>query len=201
MSDEMRSIGFLCPKCRQSVIVERSAFSLTAAPTKIACPCGGSEVRIDYEGDRFRVEAPCVACGGKHIAYCPEKNFLHQKALGFSCGKTGLDCCYVGQDEAVYQAIKRLEEAVDELDEKQEESSFLNDVVMAEVLGELKDIAARGGISCACGSQDWTLKVHYSSVEVVCAHCGASLRLPAATLDDLNDLCCRDKLLIRPSGR
>ncbi|MCD7844063.1 MAG: hypothetical protein LUG17_05520, partial [Clostridiales bacterium] len=113
----------------------------------------------------------------------------------------GLDCCYVGQDEAVYQAIKRLEEAVHELDEKQEESSFLNDVVMAEVLGELKDIAARGGISCACGSQDWTLKVHYSSVEVVCARCGASLRLPAATLDDLNDLCCRDKLLIRPSGR
>lgn len=193
-----RTIGFICPKCRQSVIVARSVFSLSAAPTEIACPCGGSKVKISYQGDRFELEAPCVACGGKHITHCPSRAFLRQRALGFSCGKTGLDCCFVGEKEPVYEGVKRLEQAVDKMDESKEEpGTFLNDIVMAEMLGELKDIAGRGGISCTCGSSQWKLKVHYSSIEVECARCGGILRLNAGTMDDLNDLCCKDKLLIR----
>ena len=77
-----------------------------------------------------------------------------------------------------------------------EEQTFLNETIMTEILGELKDIAARGGISCLCGSKDYKVKVLYSSVELACAHCGAKLRLPAATGEDLEDLCCRYTLSI-----
>lgn len=193
-----RTIGFICPKCRQSVIAERSAFSLTAAPTRIACPCGGSYLQVEYQGDRFVVEAPCVACGGRHLTHCPDRPFLHQKALGFSCGKTGMNCCFIGEKEPVFQAMRRLEQSVDRLDEnKEEEGTFLNDLVMTEMLSELKEIAGRDGISCTCGSKRWSLKVHYSSLELECAGCGGILRLNAATMEDLNDLCCKDKLLIR----
>ena len=61
---------------------------------------------------------------------------------------------------------------------------------MTEVLGELKDIAARNGISCTCGSREYKVKIQYSAVELICADCGAKLRLPAATDEDLEDLCC-----------
>lgn len=198
MAEEMRTIGFVCPKCRQSVIVERSVFSLTAAPTRISCPCGGSYVQVEYQGDRFAVEAPCVACGGRHLTHCPSRAFLKQKAISFSCGKTGMDCCYIGEEGTVYQAVRRLEEAVDRLDEKkEEEGSFLNDIVMKEMLGELKDIASRGGVSCTCGSKRWSLKIHYSSIELDCPDCGGILRINAGTMDDLNDLCCKDRLVIQ----
>lgn len=195
---EVRTIGFICPKCRQSVIVERSIFSLTAAPTRIACPCEQSYLQVEYQGDRFVIESPCAACGGRHKTICPSNAFLKQKGLGFSCKKTGLSCCFVGEEASVYDAMRRLEPAVDQLDAQKdkEESTFLNDLVMAEVLGELKEIAARDGISCTCGSHNWTLDVRYSSVEIGCAHCGGVLRLPAATMDDLNDLCCRSSLVI-----
>lgn len=197
-AEETRTIGFICPKCRQSVIVERSVFSLTAAPTRISCPCGGSYVQVEYQGDRFAVEAPCAACGGRHRAHCPSRALLRQKALSFSCGKTGLDCCYIGEEQTVYQALRRLEDAVDKMDEKkEEEGSFLNDLVMREMLGELKDIASRGGVSCTCGSKRWSLKIHYSSIEVDCPDCGGVLRINAGTMDDLNDLCCKDRLLIQ----
>lgn len=197
MAEEMRTIGFICPKCRQSVIVERSVFSLTAAPTRISCPCGGAYVQVEYQGDRFVVEAPCVACGGRHLTHCPSRAFLKQKAISFSCGKTGMDCCYIGDEGTVYQAVRRLEEAVDKLDEKkEEEGSFLNDIVMKERLGELKDIASRGGVFCVCGSKRWSLKIHYSSIELDCPDCGGILRLNAGTMDDLNDLCCKDRLVI-----
>lgn len=198
MAEKMRTIGFICPKCRQSVIVERSVFSLTAAPTRIACPCGGSEMQIEYQGDRFVVQAPCVACGANHKVTCPSRAFLEEPALAFSCGKTGLDCCYVGEDPKVYAAIARLEESVDKLEEQKDASgAFLDEVVMAEMLGELKDIAARGGVSCTCGSHRWSMKVHYSDIELRCADCGGVLRLHAASLDDLNDLCCKSALVIR----
>lgn len=196
-AEEMRTIGFICPKCRQSVIVERSVFSLTAAPTRISCPCGGSYVQVEYQGDRFLVEAPCVACGGRHRVHVPSRAMLRQKAISFSCGKTGLDCCFIGEENTVYQAVRRLEEAADRLNDKtEEEGTFLNDLVMKEMLDELKDIASRGGVSCTCGSKRWGLKIHYSSLELDCPDCGGILRINAGTMDDLNDLCCKSVLTI-----
>lgn len=197
MPEEIRAIGFICPKCRQSVIVERSVFSLTAAPARIKCPCGGSELQIEYQGDRFAISSPCVSCGKTHRVNCPERSFLKEKALVFSCARTGLDCCYVGEESRVYAALKRLEQDVDKLEEKKDESgAFLDEIVMTEMLGELKDIASRGGVSCTCGSSRWNLKVHYSSIELICADCGGMLRLNAGNMEDLNDLCCRSRLTI-----
>ena len=90
--------------------------------------------------------------------------------------------------------MEKLERAVDKLrlDEQSESrGAFLDEVVMGEVLAELRDIAAGQGIRCGCGSTDYGIKVGYSSVDVVCAQCGAALRLPAATSDDLDALCAR----------
>ena len=72
---------------------------------------------------------------------------------------------------------------------------------MYEVLSELKEIAARGGISCACGSKDWTFQVNYSSVDLICAQCGAQVRIPAATADDIDDICCKNTILIRGKSK
>ena len=60
----------------------------------------------------------------------------------------------------------------------------------------LKDIAARGGIACACGSHEYTMQVRRGAVDLTCAKCGGRLRLPAATDSDLDDLCCRMTLTI-----
>ena len=68
---------------------------------------------------------------------------------------------------------------------------------MEEVLSELKDIAQRGGISCTCGSKKWGFDVHFSSVDLFCQECGGKYRIPAATADDIDDLCCKTSILIR----
>ena len=80
--------------------------------------------------------------------------------------------------------------------EHEDRGVFLNEVVMEEVLSEIRDIAARGGISCACGSKKWAFQVNYSSVDLVCGDCGAQMRIPAATADDIDDICCKTTLLI-----
>ena len=71
--------------------------------------------------------------------------------------------------------------------QRRAQGTFLNDLVMEEILGELRDIGRRGGISCTCGCREWKLKINYSSVELFCAQCGGALKLPAATMSDIED--------------
>ncbi|MBQ2324026.1 MAG: hypothetical protein II379_05510, partial [Oscillospiraceae bacterium] len=63
---------------------------------------------------------------------------------------------------------------------------------------ELKEIAARDhGITCRCGSERYRMEVRHTYVDLVCSDCGARLRIPAATDEDLDRLCCHVKLQIK----
>ena len=198
VQETKRFLSYICPHCLQSVIVERDLFSLAAAPAHIKCPCGKSELLVEFLPSRVRLKVPCLFCGREHEVSCSSQAFIREKALAFSCAASGLDCCYVGEEGAVFQAMKRLEEAADKLERREEQrGTFLDELVMHEVLSELKEIAQRGGISCTCGSRDWKLQVNYSSIDLFCADCGGAMRIPAATASDIDDICCKDKLVIR----
>lgn len=202
MNEPTRTLAWLCPHCRQSVIVEHTVFSLTAAPSRIPCPCGKSELLVEPMEEHFKLTVPCLTCGKEHVVTCSQEAFLQRKAIALSCSASGLDCLYVGEEAAVYAAVRRLEEAANQLPEQGEEPStptaFLNETIMQEVLGELRDIAKRpGGVTCTCGGTGWKLKVGYSAVDLTCAACGATLRIPAATDHDLDDLCCKSNLVIK----
>ena len=199
MSEEAkRTIGYLCPACRQSVIVERTAFSLAAGSSRIPCPCGKSALEIEVMGDYVELTVPCIFCGKDHTASCSMEAFLGERTLAFSCHASGLACCYVGEERQVFEAMRRLESAADKLPAaRAREGTFMDELIMEEVLAEIRDIAQRGGVSCACGSSQWSLRLNYSSVDLVCGTCGAVLRLPAATADDLDDICCKNRLIIR----
>ncbi len=193
-----RSIAFLCPACRQTVVIERSIFQLAAAGNHLPCPCGKSAVDVELMGERMRLVVPCLFCETEHTVACTTQAFLRQKTLAFSCAHSGLDCCYVGEEEPVFAAVARLEETVGQLESAAgAQGTFLNDLVMEEILAELKDIAQRGGIACTCGCKQWRAKVNYSSVELSCSRCGGALKIPAATMEDIEDLCCKPLLTIR----
>ena len=198
VQETKRFLSYICPHCLQSVIVERDLFTLAAAPAHIKCPCGKSELTVEFLPNRVRLRVPCLFCGREHQVSCSSHAFIREKALAFSCAQSGLDCCYVGEEGPVYAATARLEQAVDKLgQDAADRGAFLDEGVMEEVLGEIRDIAARGGISCACGSRKWTFRVNFSSVDLICQECGAEMRIPAATADDIDDICCKTSILIR----
>ncbi len=199
MPEETRSIGYICPVCGQAVIASRTAFQLCAGDSALPCPCGKSELRFTQMGDRCEITVPCLLCARDHTAVCSNDAMLTQKLLALSCPKSGLGCCYIGEEGPVFRAMEQLEQAVDKLradDQGERRGAFLNDGVMAEVLAELRDVAQRGGVTCGCGSTEYGVKVGYAAVDLVCAICGAALRLPAATADDLDALCARYTITI-----
>lgn len=97
----------------------------------------------------------------------------------------------------MFAAMRRLEEAMDNLEEEAgQQGTFLNEVVMHEVLSELKDIMGRGGVSCECGELEMNLSINFSSVDLICDACGAGMRIPAATTSDMEDICCKHTLVL-----
>lgn len=198
IQDAKRFIAFICPTCRQPVILERTVFQLAASGSRLPCPCGKSSIDIALMGDQVRVTVPCLFCKEEHTVTCSTRAFLGEKTLAFSCANSGLDCCYVGEEDPVFAAMRRLEETVDQMEgAAAAQGTFLNDLVMEEILGEIRDIGQRDGIACTCGCRDWKLKINYSSVEIFCGQCEGALRIPAATISDIEDLCCKPTLTIR----
>ncbi len=196
MEEKRRSFGYICPHCGKAVLGSRTVFALTAAAARIECECGKAEMDIETDGTRFTLSVPCGLCGEQHTAVVEAAALLEGRGVGLACPKTKQICCYAGEEGQVRGSMEEL--AIRAAKEKSESpEAFTDNVIMYEVLSELKDIAARGGISCTCGSRDYTLQVRRDAVDVTCAACGGKLRIAAATDEDLDRLCCQMTLQIR----
>ena len=193
-----RYFGYLCPKCGVGVIAGRTVFSLQAAAARVQCECRESELRVETDGVKFRLWVPCGICGKEHQAELSADALLSGRGVGLACPETGTLCCYCGEEAEVRRSLERLAITAAK-DGSETAEAFTDNVIMYEVLSELRDIAARGGISCSCGSHRYSMKVHRGSVDLICDHCGGKLRISAATDEDLDDLCCHMSLTI-PGG-
>jgi hypothetical protein len=164
----------------------------------VACSCGESALRVEFDGERYHVFVPCGICGETHAAVCQPQQVTQGPGIGLACAKTKQFSCFIGPEGTVEKHLRELEILAEKEKQHEEEpEAFADSVVMYEVLSELKDIAARdGGITCGCGSHHYGMEIRRSAVDLICKDCGAKLRIPAATDEDLDALCCHMKLVI-----
>lgn len=200
MSEPVRAFGYICPSCGKSVYGERTHFALRAAAAGLVCGCGGSELTAEPYNGHYRVTTPCGVCGGEHRAEIPARQVLEGQGVGLACPETKQLCCYIGEADRVQRALQELEITVKK-QKAEKDSVFTDDIIMYEVLSELKEIAARGGITCTCGSGKCAVEVHGSSIDLICPSCGGCLRIPAATDEDLDRLCCQYTLTVPGNKR
>ena len=195
MAEQTRTFGYICPSCGKAVLADRTRFALSAAAVGVVCDCGHSELTAEPAARTYRITVPCGVCGGEHRAEVAPESLLEGPGVALACPETKQLCCYIGERDRVERSLSELERTLEKKKDR-EADTFVDDVVMYEVLSELKDIAARDGISCACGSKGCSLDIHGGAVDLVCPACGGRLRVPAATDNDLDRLCCQYTLTI-----
>ena len=195
MAEQTRTFGYICPSCGKAVLADRTRFALSAAAVGAVCDCGHSELTAEPAVRAYRITVPCGVCGGEHRAEVAPESLLEGPGVALACPETKQLCCYIGERDRVERSLAELERTLEKKKDR-EADTFVDDVVMYEVLSELKDIAARDGISCACGSKGCSLDIHGGAVDLVCPACGGRLRVPAATDNDLDRLCCQYTLTI-----
>ena len=195
MPEQTRTFGYICPSCGKAVLADRTRFALEAAAIGAVCDCGHSELTAEPAARTYRITVPCGVCGGEHRAEVAPESLLEGPGVALACPETKQLCCYIGERDRVERSLSELERTLEKKKDR-EADTFVDDVVMYEVLSELKDIAARDGISCACGSKGCSLDIHGGAVDLICPACGGRLRVPAATDNDLDRLCCQYTLTI-----
>ena len=199
MAEGKRAFGYMCPACGKPVYGERTEFAMKAAAVALVCDCGKSELTAESDGKMFRLTVPCGVCGGEHRAEVSAEAALYGNGVGLACPETRQLCCYIGDPYKVEASLADLQLAVEKKKDGQDET-FIDSVIMYEVLSELRDIAERDGISCSCGSRHYNMEIHGAAVDLVCTDCGGRMRLPAATDEDLDRLCCHYTLTIKGRG-
>ena len=80
MREEMRTFGYLCPKCGKTVMRSRSVFALAASGAEVECDCGGSALTASFDGERYHLTVPCGLCGETHAAVCSRAQVLEGAA-------------------------------------------------------------------------------------------------------------------------
>lgn len=195
MAEQTRTFGYICPSCGKAVLADRTRFALEAAAIGAVCDCGHSELTAEPAARTYRVTVPCGVCGREHRAEVAPGSLLEGPGVALACPETKQLCCYIGERDRVERSLSELERTLEKKKDR-EADTFVDDVVMYEVLSELKDIAARDGISCACGSKGCSLDIHGGAVDLICPACGGRLRVPATTDNDLDRLCCQYTLTI-----
>ena len=136
MSEDMRTFGYLCPKCGKPVMGTRSIFALEASDAEIECDCGESVLRTEFDGAKYKVYVPCGICGETHMAVCPPERIL-KGATALGCAKTKQFCCYIGPEGVVEKNLRELSILVEKEKQQQEgedQEACLDNVIMYEVL-------------------------------------------------------------------
>ena len=57
MREEMRTFGYLCPKCGKTVMRSRSVFALAASGAEVECDCGGSALTASLDRKSTRLNS------------------------------------------------------------------------------------------------------------------------------------------------
>lgn len=143
--EETRSFGYVCPKCGKAVVPARK-FALSAAAVRMECPkCGESALEVQTDGVRFRLWVPCGLCAGYIRRSAALRNCWRAVASPWPARRRSSCAATPGEESQVMARTEELAIRVDKERSEQREA-FTDNVIMYEVLSELKDMAGRGGV-------------------------------------------------------
>ena len=109
LNENKTFLAYRCPRCGSGVIGIAGSFALSGGRLlKLKCPCGGSELTVTETTDKnLRVSVPCMLCNGEHTYLVSPTLFYGRDLFLLACSYSGLDICFIGEEERVSEALKR----------------------------------------------------------------------------------------------
>lgn len=204
-TEQTTKIAYRCPYCGCVISATVNRFML-AGGFKLACiECQKSALEMSMSRDeKVRLVVPCLVCPHPHPYTVSADTFFGKDIFLLSCSYSGLDICFIGDEDKVEDELDRTESLIMELlaDAKDDENAALQSDMLAadtnvirEILFALEGLSGDKKITCgSCGSHAAKVLIDYDSVHVVCKVCGKEKVLPArnkfdsSAAIDLNEL-------------
>lgn len=194
-------IGFTydCRQCEKPVTATADLFPMYAQRYICRCSCGESALVACIEAGQLIVEFPCPICGQRHRVSVPLDNTLSGDPVALRCTVTDIAACFVGlpdrlaymdsiqSDEEIAAFVGRLI-GIQPPHRQAKHADIPHDPTAADALCAARELAARDGISCHCGSLRFTAAYDEGALRISCASCGASKTFPAKSSGDLANI-------------
>ncbi|MDK2811277.1 MAG: hypothetical protein PWR27_1986 [Petroclostridium sp.] len=195
----LNTIAYKCPVCGLIEFNYISIFDFSGKKEyTIECNCGQSFVKIVTRDNReYTIIIPCIACNKVHSYVVNYKALWTKEIINFKCSKTKIELCFIGNDDAVRQALDRYEMQMDKLmNDIGYDNYFINSTVMLHTIDKVHDIAEEGNLFCQCGNYDIELQIHYDRIELMCSKCFTYEVIKACTNQDLKQTLKRDSIIL-----
>lgn len=142
---EKNGFAYLCPACGQSVIVERSVFQLAASHNHLPCPCGKSAVEVELTGDRAKLEVPCPVLRQKPYRHLLGPGFSAPAGAGLFLCRFRAELLHRGRGAGRFsRGAPPGGDGGQAAGQRSQGGRVPGEVIMQEVLSELKEIAGQG---------------------------------------------------------
>lgn len=209
LNEKKTTVAYRCPECGAIVRSMVGVFTLTADMMRLKCPCGGSDITIVYTNDdKVRITVPCFVCPSPHTFNVSSQAFFSRELLTLPCAYSGLDVCFIGDEEhviaATEEADRELEEMLGETSfgelSSSRSSQFMTDPQIREIVTYvLEDLTEEGKIYCRCPegeTGEYEAEVLDEEIVVRCLKCHAAAVVPANSFTAANDFLNADHLTL-----
>lgn len=192
ISDKTTVVASRCPECGAIIADRINIFNMSCGHHNIKCKiCGKSNLTISMSADgKVRLSVPCLVCPHPHPYTLASTSFFNKDLFLLQCSYSGLDVCFIGEEEKVDEALRLSAKQLKELfeEQKKEESSqnFLDAEVMQEVMYSVEELAITNRIKCDCGEPNLAIVVDYDKVHISCKDCNCSATLFASEKADID---------------
>ncbi|RCX12347.1 hypothetical protein DFR58_12236 [Anaerobacterium chartisolvens] len=166
-----------------------------------ACRCGKSGITITHENlgqNNYKIKLGCIGCGMDHALELKRRELLKNKLNVFYCPHTGIQICFIGNDESVRNKVDSVEREYDSLiDKLGYDDYFENTRVMLDSLNLIHDIAESGNLGCECGNKDIELNLLSDKISLSCKKCSGFITIQASSNEDLKNVLSAKKIILK----
>ncbi len=188
-----------CPHCQEYILYRfLSLFSLReATPKAVYCSCGAKAFELRLSGKKhLYVDTDCPYCLAKHSYIYEISEIKKEYPLSLICNDTEMHLAYLGQREAVLNALDEEGTLIIDYADCLEEY-FAHPPIMAKALQQINHLIAQDVISCGnCNGHNFNLEVQSQRIGLHCNDCGAQVWLFARRPSDLMMLKRVDKIVL-----
>jgi hypothetical protein len=153
------------------------------------CSCGHPLLTLTPKRGEIRIQFPCFLCDGTHHQVYPARRFWSRALKQLHCLDTELQLGVFGPEADVDLYVRTGGSELDRLMADAAFGEFFDHPqVMFRALSHVHGLAAAGNLVCRCGNRQIAVNVYPEALELTCAACRRSKRLPAGREEDLQAL-------------
>lgn len=188
-------VAFRCQYCGAVITSDISRERLDEPVSLLCTECRKSKLDIKKTGETISLTVPCLMCPHPHPYKVSESIFFERDIFVLKCTFTGLDICFIGDEDNVEDEIDASgalisafmeENKEDEGAQKGADILVADTSVMREVVFAIGEVQKQEKIKCSCGSKAFKVLLDYDKAVVSCKVCSRKAEIPARTRFDAN---------------